>query len=563
MTRIGYHPGRSIGNNATCFLERHAEETPNKVAFYWLDPSTLQNWLNSPENSLTHHTTTMSELADSSAHVAAGFTKLGIKQGDRVILFVPMSAQLYIAMAALQRIGAIPVFLDSWTRRINLASSIQQVQPTGIISYDKAFQFGKAIPELDLIPIKISIDETDVPHSANLEELSKTKAKARIAAVDQESTALITFTTGSSGEPKGANRTHRFLAAQHYALNRYIPYKEEDVDLPIFPIFTLNNLAAGVSTVLPAIDLSEPNKNDALILLSQIKSCSVNCATLSPSLFRGLAEYCQETGIKVPNLKRVVTGGAPISRDDIAKFKSVSSTKVLVLYGSTEVEPMAHIWDKQIISNMDREADGVKVGQIDEGLRYKLLNIHKDPMEVKHSGSWVKLESAPGNAGELIVAGEHVCNDYFKNPQAFRRAKIKDLDGTVWHRTGDVVRIDKEGSLWVLGRVHNTITRNGEHLFPVQPEIILKRLSFVQTAAYLGAKDPQLGEKVIAVIVPKESLSNSKKTAWESQIKKAFRSNRIPVDEILFSDHIPMDPRHHSKVEYDSLRRQLIEARQI
>lgn len=563
MSKFGYFPGKNVNNNVTSFLELHAKENPSQIAFYWVGPEILQEWPHSIEEPLMHQTMTMGELAKSSAHVAAGFLKLGVKQGDRLILFVPMSPQLYVAMSALQRIGAIPVFLDSWTRRTNLMSSIHQAQPIGIISYDKVFQFGKNIPELGLIPIKISIDQTDVVHSAILEDLAKTESKAPITAMEQEDTALITFTTGSSGTPKGANRTHRFLAAQHYALDRYIPYAAEDIDLPVFPVFTLNNIAAGVSTVIPAIDVGEPNKRDPLILLGQIKSCEVNCATLSPSLLNAVAQYCRKTNTRMPNLRRLVTGGAPISRDDVERFKSIASARILILYGSTEVEPMAHISDEEIDASSAAGSDvGVKVGHVDTGLRYKLLKIQKKPIEVKNTNDWAKLESLPGEAGEFIVAGEHVCNDYYKNPEALKRAKIKDLDGTVWHRTGDVVRIDEGGYLWVLGRVHNTIMRNQEYLFPVQPEIILKRLSFVRTAAYLGMQDAQLGEKAVAVIVSKKEPSG-KTASWKSQIQKAFQSNHIPVDEVLFCDHMPMDPRHHSKVEYDLLRRQLIGAGQI
>lgn len=563
MSKFGYCPGRNVNNNVTSFMEYHAKKNPSQAAFYWVEPETLQGWSHSLADPLKHRAMTMGELAELSARVAAGLLKLGVKQADRLVLFVPMSTQLYVAMSALQRIGAIPVFLDSWTRRTNLMSSIQQVQPVGIISYNKAFEFGKNIPELDTIPIKVSVDDTDIAHCAILGNLVKTESKAPIAAVEQEDTALITFTTGSSGMPKGANRTHRFLSAQHYALNRYIPYSRQDVDLPVFPIFTLNNIAAGVSTVIPAIDIGEPNEHDPSVLLAQIKSCAVNCATFSPSLFNAVAKYCLKTNTRLPNLRRVVTGGAPVSRDDVERFKSIATAKVLILYGSTEVEPMAHISDEEVnASNTSTFAAGVKIGRIDTGLRYKLLKILKKPIEIKNTNDWAKLESMPGEAGELIVAGEHVCNDYYKNPEAFKRAKIKDLDGTVWHRSGDVVKVDELDFLWLVGRVHNTILRNGEYLFPVQPEIILKRLSFVQAAAYIGMQDAQLGEKAVAVIVSKQSHF-AKAASWKLHIKEAFQSNHIPLDEILLCDHIPMDPRHHSKVEYDLLRQQLIEAQQI
>src|SRR6185503_17258762 len=118
-------------------------------------------------------------------------------------------------------------------------------------------------------------------------ELMAHPVEAPIEAVASEQTALITFTTGSTGTPKGANRTHRFLSAQHQALRRIIPYEPGDLDLPAFPIFSLNNLASGVSTVVPAINLAAPSPSDSAALCNQIQHGRVTCATLSPSMFVG------------------------------------------------------------------------------------------------------------------------------------------------------------------------------------------------------------------------------------------------------------------------------------
>ena len=187
-----------------------------------------------------------------------------------------------------------------------------------------------------------------------------------VAPVEKEHTALITFTTGSSGTPKGADRTHRFLAAQHYALNRHLPYVEGDVDLPVFPIFSLNNLAAGVNTVIPAIDVGTPSDRDSLILMAQMKSQNVTCVTLSPGLLNGLSKYCLDNKITLPGLRRIITGGAPVSRDDTKRIKSVCpNAEILILYGSTEVEPMGHISASEMLNlktRADEDAEWVDEG---------------------------------------------------------------------------------------------------------------------------------------------------------------------------------------------------------
>lgn len=546
--RIGYFPGKNIKNNVSCFLEEQSKKTPDKPIFYWAS-----------SDPLSYQSINYKEFTTTTSRIASGYLKLGIKQGDRVILFVPMTVNLYLAMSALQRIGAIPVFLDSWTRHVHMGTAIQQVQPKAIISFEKAFMMLANAPGVESIPIKITVGLTSQKYGTPLEELT-TSPLSPIYPVEQEDTALITFTTGSSGMPKGADRSHRFLAAQHYALNKCIPYKEDDIDLPIFPVFSLNNVASGISTVLPSIDIGTPNSTDSQILFNQIKNCKVNCATLSPSIFNNLAKFCRENNFEIPQLKRVVTGGAPVSRNNILDFKSIAkNAEIVVLYGSTEVEPISQIRDRELDSDLMDE--GVSVGHIVAGLTFKIIKINRNSIKIDSKKDWKMLESEKDEVGELIVSGEHVCQKYYKNQEAFDRAKIVDTDGVIWHRTGDLVRLDGDGCFWIVGRVHNAINRNGRYLFPVQSELILKKLSFVSQAAYVGIPDSTLGEKAVVVMQTKDNtiIQNKKTKQLEAKIKSAFSKNNLPVDLIIFVENIPMDPRHHSKVEYTELRKQIID----
>lgn len=553
--RIGYFSGKNIKNNVSYFVEIHSNKNPNKPIFNWISPESLK------PQSITY-----SEFTTLTSKLASGYTELGIKYGDRVILFVPMTVNLYLTMSALQRIDAIPVFLDSWTRHIHMETAIQQVKPKAIVSFEKAFMLLSGIS--DLIPIKISVGPTTNNYTANLEELMQNTSQSPIFPVEQEDTALITFTTGSSGIPKGADRSHRFLAAQHYALRDCIPYQEKDIDLPIFPVFSLNNIASGISTVLPAIDIGTPKSSDSQILLSQIKNCNVNCATLSPSIFNNLAKFCIENNLKIPQLRRVVTGGAPISRSDIVNFKTIAkNAEIVVLYGSTEVEPISQIKNEELLaikSHEDKDEEwvdeGVNVGHIVKGLKFKLIRINKNPIKINSQNDWKQIEIQKDDVGELIVSGEHVCQKYYKNQDAFERAKIVDVNGTIWHRTGDLVRIDKDGYFWIVGRVHNVINRDGTYIYPVRAEVVLKKLPFVLQAAYLGIEDSKLGERAVAVIEPKDkTLTQSKATKkLEIKIKQIFAKNNLTIDSIIFVENIPMDPRHHSKVEYSQLRQQIM-----
>jgi acyl-coenzyme A synthetase/AMP-(fatty) acid ligase len=176
-----------------------------------------------------------------------------------------------------------------------------------MISFQQAFALVDQVPQFKTMPIRILYGPGD-KGTHHFPDLLKAEPSS-IAAVESEFTALITFTTGSTGTPNGANRTHRFLSAQHYALSHVIPYTEKDRDMPAFPIFSLNNLATGVTTILPALNLAAPSDRDSAILACQILHENINCTTLSPSMLVGLARYCKEHNIQLPHLRRVVTGG--------------------------------------------------------------------------------------------------------------------------------------------------------------------------------------------------------------------------------------------------------------
>lgn len=562
--KLGYYPGSHVKNNVYAFLEKHLENIPNRPILTWVSPQNLAQWSFNLKDPLPHDIVTVKELDGLVDRIAAGLINLGIQKGDRAIVFIPMSLQLYAAMFALQKIGAIAVFLDSWARRDQMGKAAEVVDAKVMISLEKAFFYLGQENSIATIPLKIVVGAHEKEYSATLENLMKTTASAPVTAVEKEHTALITFTTGSSGTPKGADRGHRFLAAQHYALNRHLPYDQGDVDLPVFPIFSLNNLAAGVTTVIPAIDVGTPNEKDALILIAQIKQTNTTCTTLSPSLLRSLYRYCLQEKIILNQLRRIITGGAPVSNDDVAQMKKVApKAEILVLYGSTEVEPMAHIEANDMLiekENQDPEwvDEGVNVGKFDEGLSVRYLKINKEDIFIKTVSDWKNLLVKDGSVGEIIVAGEHVCQGYYNNKEAFFRAKIKDENGVVWHRTGDLGRVDSNGDLWLVGRVHNAINRDGTYLFPVRAEVVMSKLPFIKYCAFLGMPDEKLGESTWAVYSCKEVPHADDKEKYQKEIERILKKNNIVADRIIYHSEIPMDPRHHSKVEYAALRDLLV-----
>jgi olefin beta-lactone synthetase len=562
---IGYERGLSIGNNVFSFLMKHQKTRPQEKIFQWVDAGDLAQWKKDAvfKSDLPHQSITFGEFVPLVQRTAAGYLDLGIEKNQRAIVFLPMGVELYAAMFALQMIGAIPVFLDSWARCGQLGSTAKVVDPVAMISVAPAFAMTTDLEEFKTI--KWRIVHQSVKPDANfvwLNELIQFDRLADPVPLEQEQTALVTFTTGSSGVPKGANRSHRFLAAQHYAINKNLPYESVDVDLPVFPIFSLNNIAAGVRTVIPAIDVGTQNPTDAPLLLSQIFSCQATCATLSPSLLNSLVSFCAAHSLSLP-LRRVAAGGAPISRDNVVAFCHVAPHAMLdILYGSTEVEPISHIDHTSIIKMLDHVDNdiveiGVPVGKIADGLKYKIIKIQKGPVQINSEPDWLNQEVPADSPGELIVAGEHVCGSYFNNEKAFETSKILDHSNTVWHRTGDIA-LFKEGCMWIVGRTHNSFVRKNVTLFPVRAEIVLKRVVGVKSAAYLGVPADSASSLRATVVVTLQPDIQIDPKVVLNEIERLFLKNDIAFDDVYILEKLPLDPRHHSKIEYDILRAEIL-----
>lgn len=550
---IGFLDGMQKGNNLISFLQRCAELYPEKVALKWVPWDALCSW--DGVRRLEHTLITYSELSEKAAHLARGLRDIGIGRGDRVIIFLPPSLELYLTMFGIIRIGAIAVFIDPWATTEQVDLSIITSKPKAMMSGLKALQTLSVLPSVDAIPLKILSGSKAQENAITLTCLFASE-KAAVEAVEGSMPALITFTTGSSGVSKGVLRTHRHLSAQHRALTKAIPYIEGDIDLPTFPIFSLNSLASGITTILPAINLIDPSERDASIIANQIASCGVTTCTFSPSLLVLLADYCRKNSVILPTLTRVVTGGAPVSKNMIQKFKAVApETSLMVLYGSTEVEPVSHIEDYELLANESGKA-GLLVGHIDEDLEFKFIMIHKGIVELSVKG-WSEWEVSEGDIGELILSGSHVCGGYYNNPKAFKASKIKEPNGKVWHRTGDLGFLDDKKRLWLVGRVHNIINRNRSRFFSYYAELLLGDLEFVQRAAFVGLEDEKLGERACAVILLKDGYDPKNKKFYREEIERLFKIHNLPVDDIRIIDSIPMDPRHRSKVDYFRLKEAL------
>lgn len=458
---------------------------------------------------------------------AAYFTSMGIKSGDRVLVFVPMSIDLYRIVLALFYIGATAVFLDEWVSKKRLEICCKLADCTGFIGVFKARIFAFFSSELRQIPIKLS--------------MSKRK-QALVSPLDVEpsQTALITFTTGSIGVPKAADRSHEFLKEQFDALIHEIDPNPADIDMSVLPIVLFVNLGIGCTSIIADFKMTKPDKMNPQKIAKQLKDHKANRLIASPFFVKRLAEHAIEKGFVYEGIEKNFTGGAPVFPNEAQLYlKAFNNAVSTIVYGSTEAEPISSVDAKQLVDDSRVVNNGLLVGELYHKIELRIIEIREETIGHCVKAGFEKLKLEQGKVGEIVVAGSHVLKQYFKNEDAFRENKIV-VDGTVWHRTGDSGYVKNE-QLYLTGRCKQLIAIDEGYISPFIVESKLQDINGITNGTVIQQ------EKEVLLIV-ETSLGVT---------EVASLVNGIQHDRIIVVDLIPKDPRHNSKIDYELLKQQL------
>lgn len=485
---------------------------------------------------------TFEELRVRVERFAGGLSGAGFGSGDKAVFMLPMSPDLYVGVLGALTVGGVAVFVDPWVSLRRIAALAAAAGAKAFVGSPKAHLLRLLTPALRRIPLTIASGPVARPFARH--RLGAMHGHHQLALMSPDASALITYTTGSTGAAKGVNRTHAILGAQHDVIRREFPAIAGDVDLTTFPVFALSNLAAGITTVIPPVDLRRVASASGDRVLKAVRACGVTTLAASPPLFDVLADHIRARGITPPAPRRIVTGGAPVRDDQLRRWRGVwPRTEIVIAYGSSEAEPVAGIGaDERVALGGGR---GYCVGRPVHALNIKLIPIARGPV--------TELRELPriGDAvGELVVSGPHVCRDYVGDVRAFAENKVRDANGVVWHRMGDTGYFDAQGRFWLVGRVHSTIERAG---VPIHPQIMEQAAqgedANIRKVAAVGMPDEALGERVVLVV-------ESDSTAVEAVVRARLGEAKLaPVDAVVVTrTPLPVDPRHNSKIDYQRLR---------
>jgi acyl-CoA synthetase (AMP-forming)/AMP-acid ligase II len=489
--------------------------------------------------------TSYAELAASCARTARALRDAGLERGDRVCVFVRPSAEWVALVYALFAIGAPPVLIDPGMGLRGVLACVERMQPRGFVGIARA-QLARLVFRRAFASVRVALTVGALRRGA--------AAAEEIAPTASDETAAILFTSGSTGPAKGVVYTHGMFDAQLAMLRELYGMREGDVDLACFAPFALFGPALGLTSVLPRIDFSRPATCDPAHVAAAIREHGAVQSFGSPAIWRRVAPWCAQHGVRLDSLKRLMIAGAPVSPALIEQcFAALPSDgDVHTPYGATEALPVSSAGGREILARFaerTRSGEGNCVGRAAPGVELRVIRVVDSAV-----ATWSDALLAPrGEPGELVVRGANVTREYAGEPEATAAAKIRDGAST-WHRMGDVVRVDAEGLVWFLGRKSHRIETARGTLFPVGVENVYARHAAVARCALVGV-GARGSERPWLVVAPEHGRAAGDELAAEILRAGEAHARDARIEGVLFRDSLPVDVRHNAKIDRGALKR--------
>lgn len=487
---------------------------------------------------------TYAALGDYSHRLATLFSSRGLRTGDGIVLMLPMSAELYAVIAASWRLGLVPVFIDPAAGKEHIKHSLSHYPVRAFAGNISACLLRLSISALRNIPIAF-VSSVYFPGAQSLHVSHRMDRHEDMSPCTADAPAMIAFTSGSTGQPKGILRTHGLLISTHTVLSSHVRSNAGEVALATMPLLTLINLGCGVTSLIPDVDLRHPGRINSRRLYNQIQRWQVTSLGASPALLERLADYCLMHDRHGESLKEIYVGGAPVFPRLLGKLPRVApGSKVWVLYGSTEAEPITMVASAEIRSEDVEQTingKGLLVGRPIPEINLRILRDRwGSPREASTAGMLDQDTLKTDEVGEVVVSGAHVAPGYLGG-EGDAETKFRVGNG-IWHRTGDAGRLDGDGRLWLLGRCAARIEDEDGVLYPYALEAALSMYPSIARSAFLLHQ----GQRLLVI-----ELRDGRALDVDTILR---RFDWAGIDAVITLKSIPVDARHNAKVNYSALR---------
>ena len=464
------------------------------------------------------------DLDNESARLARYLTESGVKKGERVAVQVEKTPQaLFLYMACL-RAGFIYLPLNTAYTESELAYFIDNAEPTVVVCRSSSLSGFQKIARDKSVRHFYTLDNAP---EHNLLQLSETTSpQFETAPCDKDHVAVILYTSGTTGRPKGAMITHGNLAANGLALKEIWGFSQDDVLLHALPIFHIHGLfVACHCTLLSGSKMLFIPRFNAETVTQLLPRASVLMGV--PTFYTRLLDNPAFTSTVCSNMRLFVSGSAPLLEQTFTEFQQRTGHTILERYGMTET-------GMNTSNPLDGERKSGTVGHPLPGVTARIVDDEGQPL-------------ARNSVGNLQVKGDNVFIGYWRMPD--KTAEEFTPDG--FFKTGDMATLDEDGYISIVGRGKDMVITGGFNVYPKEIELEIDEQDGVIESAVIGIPHPDFGEAVTAIVTHDASNTTCTEENIIAALKPRLANYKIPK-RILFVDELPRNTM--GKVQKNVLR---------
>ena len=471
---------------------------------------------------------TYAEVNRKASQVAHGLLKLGIKKGDKIALSCPNLPYFPIIYYGILKIGAVVVPLNILLKGREIAYHLQDSDAKAFFCFqgtadlpmaESGFEGFSQTAMCEKFILINATAENPFPETATFNEfVANQPTDFNSIDTNADDTAVILYTSGTTGQPKGAELTHLNVLLNARLSDTMYPRNDHDVHLIALPLFHSFGQVVQMNTGFynrATLNLLPRFTPEAA--LSEMEKNNVTFFAGVPTMYWALLNFADADKFDLAkiskNLRLCTAGGSPLPVEVLHGFESKFNVRILEGYGLSETSPIA-------VFNKFANARAGSVGFPVWGIEVRVVD---------ENGADV----ANGELGEIVIRGHNIMKGYYKKLEATATA-IKDG----WFYSGDIGRFDAEGFLYIADRVKDMILRGGFNVYPRELEEVLMTHEAVSLCAVVGVPSDEHGEEVKAFIVLKQSA-----TASETEIVEWCRANMASYKYprfVEFRETLPM-----------------------